>query len=66
MVRVIDLVADILKETGINHIFGLPGGYTQFLMDAIHQKGINVITARHEGSAAVMADLYGRLMVHLA
>jgi len=61
MVRVIDLVADILKETGINHVFGLPGGYSQFLMDAIHKKGINVITARHEGSAAVMADLYGRL-----
>jgi acetolactate synthase-1/2/3 large subunit len=61
MTRAINLVADILKEAGINHVFGLPGGYTQFLMGAVHKKGIKTVTARHEASAAVMADVYGRI-----
>ncbi|TXT60715.1 MAG: hypothetical protein BAJALOKI2v1_80007 [Promethearchaeota archaeon] len=62
MVLVTDLVADVLVNAGIDHVFGLPGGYTQFLLGACHKKeGIKVITARHEGSAAAMADMYGRI-----
>lgn len=62
MVLVTELVADILVKAGIDHVFGLPGGYTQFLLGACHKKeGIKVITARHEGSAAAMADMYGRI-----
>lgn len=63
MPRVIDLVADILLEAGIDHAFGIPGGVTQFMMEGCYKKGdkLKTITARHEGGAAVMADMYGRL-----
>lgn len=58
-----DRVAQIVREAGIDHIFGLPGGSTINLFDAFydHQDGVRVILARHEMTAAVMADMYGRL-----
>ncbi|MHA1725294.1 MAG: thiamine pyrophosphate-binding protein [Promethearchaeota archaeon] len=63
MPRVIDLVADILIDAGIDHAFGLPGGVTQFMMEGCFKKGdkMKTITARHEASAAAMADMYGRI-----
>ncbi|MGV9171233.1 MAG: thiamine pyrophosphate-binding protein [Promethearchaeia archaeon] len=62
MPRAIDLVCDILVDSGIDKVFQVPGGYTQFLIDGIRKKkGIEAITARHEGSASAMADIYGRI-----
>ncbi len=57
------LFADILVEAGIDHVFGMPGGCTPFLFDALFDKKdrINTVLVRHEGGAAVMADLHARL-----
>jgi acetolactate synthase-1/2/3 large subunit len=57
------LFADILVEAGIDHVFGMPGGCTPFLYDALFDKKdrINTVLVRHEGGAAVMADLHARL-----
>ena len=57
------LFADILVEAGIDHVFGMPGGCTPFLYDALFDKKdrIHTILVRHEGGAAVMADLHARL-----
>ena len=63
MPRVIDLVVDTIIEAGIDYAFGLPGGVTPFLMEALYKRKdkIRTITARHEGIAATMADMYGRI-----
>jgi len=57
------LFADTLVEAGIDHVFGMPGGCTPFLYDGLFDKKdqINTVLVRHEGGAAIMADLYARL-----
>ncbi len=63
MVSVIKLMVDILIEAGIDHAFGIPGGVTPFLFEELYKRKekIRTIVARHEGAAATMADMYGRL-----
>lgn len=58
-----DLLADVLAEAGIDHVFGIPGGSTIFIFDALEAKKdkIRIVLGRHEGSAACMADMYGRM-----
>lgn len=57
-----ELVVDALRSLGIRHIFGVPGGQTLAINDAIiDQDDIAFVTTRHEGAAAVMADAVGRL-----
>jgi acetolactate synthase I/II/III large subunit len=56
------LVVRLLVSLGIRHVFGVPGGQTLAITDAIRETPeITFVTARHEGAAAVMADAYGRL-----
>jgi acetolactate synthase-1/2/3 large subunit len=57
------LFADMLVEAGIDHVFGMPGGCTPFLYDALFDRKdqIHTVLVRHEGGAAVMADLHARL-----
>jgi acetolactate synthase I/II/III large subunit len=56
------LVVRVLVSLGVRHVFGIPGGQTLAITDAIlDEPRIEFITARHEGAAAVMADAYGRL-----
>jgi len=58
-----EMVLDILVEAGIDHVFGLPGGSTPFIFDALfdRQDKLKPVLARQEGAAACMADVYGRL-----
>ncbi|MEA3223821.1 MAG: thiamine pyrophosphate-binding protein [Thermodesulfobacteriota bacterium] len=60
---VIQEVVDILIEAGIDHCFGIPGGAALLLYDALFDKKdkIRSVLTRHEGAAACMADMYGRL-----
>jgi acetolactate synthase-1/2/3 large subunit len=56
------LVVDLLKSFGVSHVFGVVGGQTLAITDAIiDTPGIEMIHTRHENAAAVMADAYGRL-----
>ncbi|MFC4009307.1 thiamine pyrophosphate-binding protein [Nonomuraea purpurea] len=57
-----ELVVRLLVSLGVRHVFGVPGGQTLAITDAIlDTPEVDFVTARHEGGAAVMADAYGRL-----
>lgn len=63
MERVWDRICDVLIESGVDHVFGIPGGGTVAFFDSLYdrQDKIKVVLARHEQAAACMADAYGRL-----
>jgi len=63
MVKAKEKICEILIESGIDHVFGIPAGSTVELFDALYnyQDRIKVILARHEQHASIMADAYGRL-----
>lgn len=57
-----EIVVDMLVSLGVRHMFGVVGGQTLAITDAIiDNPNIEFIHTRHEGAAAVMADAYGRL-----
>lgn len=56
------LIVQLLKAHGVRTVFGVPGGQTLAITDAIlDDRDMRFVTARHEGAAACMADAYGRL-----
>ena len=62
MLRTVDVIAEVLREEGIDRIFGIPGGgATTDLIDAARKLGIETILANHEGSAAIIAAVYGEM-----
>lgn len=61
------IVVDMLKSLGIRYVFGVVGGQTLAITDAIiDTPGIELIHTRHENAAAVMMDAYGRLTGEVA
>jgi len=63
MARACEMISDVLIEAGVDHVFGIPGGGTIPIWNALYDKQdrINVILARHEQAASCMADIYGRI-----
>ncbi|MCI2418430.1 thiamine pyrophosphate-binding protein [Saccharopolyspora sp. K220] len=56
------LVVKVLESLGVTHVFGVVGGQTLAITDAIiDTPSIEFVHTRHEGAAAAMADAYGRL-----
>jgi acetolactate synthase-1/2/3 large subunit len=56
------VVVEILKAEGVRFVFGLPGGHTLPIYDAIyHTPEVRHILVRHEQSAANMAAGYAQL-----
>jgi acetolactate synthase-1/2/3 large subunit len=57
------IFADILEDAGIEFVFGMPGGNTPYMFDGlVDKKGkIKTVLVRHEGGAAIMADMYARI-----
>jgi len=55
------LVVECLKTHGVKVIFGMPGGHTTGIYDALYdEKGIRHILVRNEQAGAFMADGYAR------
>src|SRR5204862_2179905 len=52
---------DQLELHGVDLAFGVPGESYLAVLDALHDSPIRLITCRHEGGAANMADAYGKL-----
>jgi len=52
---------ECLKLEAVQFVFGVPGGQTLSITDALLDTSIRFVTARHEAAAAHMADAYGRL-----
>ena len=57
------LLASLLAEHGVRHVFGVPGGQTLALYDAIldRQPGMRHVLVRDERTAAYAADGYARI-----
>jgi acetolactate synthase-1/2/3 large subunit len=53
-----------LENERVRFAFGIPGEENLELMDALRESSIRFILTRHEGAAAFMADVYGRLTSH--
>jgi len=56
-----DAVARVLAENGIDRAYTLLGNQTVSIADGLTRRDVDVVTARHEYNAAVMADTEGRL-----
>jgi len=56
-----ELVARVLKQAGVSHVFTLCGGHILPIYDGCVKDGIGVIDVRHEQAAAHAADAYARL-----
>jgi acetolactate synthase-1/2/3 large subunit len=58
---VADALVRRLRDHGVRHVFGYPGGQLTPLYDALYRDGgIRHFLARHEQAAAFMADGYAR------
>ncbi len=59
--RVVDHIVEHLANDGVDYIFGVDGANIEDLYDAAHfRSGITAVLAKHEFSAAAMADGYSR------
>lgn len=58
------LLVDLLVEHGVDTVFGLPGGQTAAIYDAIdlRQEAIQHVGVRDERSGAYAADAYARIL----
>ncbi len=61
-IRAADLLVQQLQLHGVGRIFCVPGESYLAVLDAlVDAPEIQIITCRHEGAAAMMADAHGRL-----
>jgi acetolactate synthase I/II/III large subunit len=51
-----DLIARALKDAGVRHAFGIPGGEVLDLVEAFRRAGIRFVLTRQELGAGFMAD----------
>jgi acetolactate synthase-1/2/3 large subunit len=58
------LLVSCLENEGVRFAFGIPGEENLELMDALRDGSVRFILTRHEGAAAFMADVCGRLTGH--
>lgn len=59
--RAVDHIVEYLASIGANHIFGVDGANIEDLYDAAYfHAGVTAVLAKHEFSAATMADGYSR------
>ncbi|MEV0325114.1 thiamine pyrophosphate-binding protein [Micromonospora echinospora] len=66
--RVVDYLIRSLHQVGVRHIFGVGGANIEDLYDAAHHCDgtVRAVVAKHEFSAAAMADGYARTTGRLA
>jgi acetolactate synthase I/II/III large subunit len=56
-------IVRVLEQAGIDMVFGMPGGQSIPIYDALydHQSSIRTVLTREESLAGVMAEVYGRM-----
>ncbi|MCY0869896.1 MAG: thiamine pyrophosphate-binding protein [Firmicutes bacterium] len=65
--RVSRRVLDILKESGVDRIFGIPAGSVNAIFDDLNDvPGLHPIVVKHEGAAGYMAAAYAKATGRLA
>ncbi len=62
-VSVPEAIVRVLEQAGIDTVFGMPGGRTLAIYDALHdhRETIRTVLVRQESLAGVMAEVYGRV-----
>ena len=55
------VLVDQLLAQGVERLTCVPGESYLAVLDALHDGGIDVMTCRNEGGAAMMAEAYGKL-----
>jgi acetolactate synthase-1/2/3 large subunit len=58
--RAAQVLVDLLQRKGVRHIFGIPGGVSIPIFDALVDSPVRHILTRHEQGATHMADGYAR------
>jgi len=58
---VAEVLVEMLKEAGVELVFGLPGGENVEVMEALRREGVRFVLVRNESSAVFMADVHTRL-----
>lgn len=63
MITAHEKICEVITEAQIEFVFGIPGGSAMRVFDSLagYADKVRPILARHEQSASVMADVYGRL-----
>src|SRR5262249_59924312 len=56
-----ELIVATLRAAGVSHGFGIPSGNVLPLIEAMRVGRLPYVLTAHEGSAAFMADVMGRL-----
>ena len=56
-----EVIARMLQQEGVEKVFGIVDGTYFGFYEALHRIGIEIVTPRHETSAAHMAGAYARL-----
>ena len=56
-----DIIADVLREQGVDFLFTLVGGHISPLLVGANQRGISVVDVRDEVNAVFAADAVARL-----
>ncbi len=54
-------LVEALKAQGVERVFCIPGESYLAALDGFYESGIDLVVARHEGGAAMMADAHGKL-----
>ena len=54
-------IADALRAVGVRHAFTVPGESFLGLLEGLDAAGIRIVSTRHEGAAAFMAEAHGQL-----
>src|SRR5256884_9295235 len=57
----VELIVATLRAAGVSHGFGIPSGNVLPLIEAMRVGRLPYVLTAHEGSAAFMADVMGRL-----
>jgi acetolactate synthase I/II/III large subunit len=54
-------IADALRAVGVRYAFTVPGESFLGLLEGLDAAGIRIVSTRHEGAAAFMAEAHGQL-----
>ena len=54
-------IADALRTVGVRYAFTVPGESFLGLLEGLDAAGIRIVSTRHEGAAAFMAEAHGQL-----
>jgi len=65
IMRVSEIVAEVLKRNDVNLVFAVSGGASLHLISSIESSGIQVLYPMHEQAAAMGADAFSRIQKKL-